>query len=138
MIATNEIPSISLPTMLFLLLSGANLALLGIAFSRKDEDEFTVAERPSRRPHRGMISLGILFASQLLYLAFVTAWIFRWMHFYPGNPVETVAIVVGLSLSSIALLLAIWAGRFRRLVGILVGVITLFLWLLSALISAAV
>lgn len=80
----------------------------------------------------------MLFASQLLYSALVIAGIFHWMRFYPGNRVETAAIVVGLSLSIIALLLALSDAGLKRLVGLWVGVITIFLWVLSAVASVAI
>jgi hypothetical protein len=76
--------------------------------------------------------------SQLLYVSFVTVWIFRWMRFYPGNPVEVAGTMIGLTLSVGACVTGELSHGLRRLAGIVVGGLTVVFWISAVLASVAV
>jgi hypothetical protein len=79
-----------------------------------------------------------LSCSQVLYLIFLFAWLFRWVRFYPGNRIQTLSIGCGFSLSAVALLTASFGFGLRRLMGIIIAFTTAVLWLISAVGSVAV
>ena len=68
------------------------------------------------------------FSSQILYLAFTVAWLFKWMHFYPSNPIETYSILVGSFLSAGAFVTPLFGTGLKRSAGVLSSVITAGLW----------
>jgi hypothetical protein len=100
----------------------------------------TRPERNTLLSPRGRLQrrdLILVACSQLLYLLFALAWLFRWMHFYPGNPIQTAAILCGLSFS-IAAACTSSVGRYPySFITIIVAVVTAGMWLLAALGSAA-
>lgn len=100
-------------------------------------------EAPSGQSSRraalfGSLALGLVFSSQILYLVFSAAWLFRWTRFYPGNPLQNFAILGGLALSAGAFITAFFGAGLKRVAGILSSMLTVGLWLLSAVASVAV
>jgi hypothetical protein len=67
---------------------------------------------------------------------FLFAWLFHWMRFFPGNPVEAASIRCGLAFSAVALGAAPFGLGTKRLVGIVVASSTGLLWLIAAFGSA--
>jgi hypothetical protein len=117
-------------------MSIANLGLLGAAaWYPEDHRE---AEVSTFRRRAGIITLLLGLCSQVLYLVFVLIWLFGWMPFYPGNPVEGIATSAGLLLSTAGCVVAALGIGLRRCVGLASGVMTGFLWLLAAAASVAV
>ena len=84
------------------------------------------------------ISVASAIAGQLLYLVLVAAWLFRWVRFYPGAPVPTNAIVVGLILALVALIAGVFSQGLTRWATMFAAVMMIGLWLLAAVASAAV
>ncbi len=109
---------------------------IGLALWYHNTDSLT----PSRAlPEEwGTIAIVLLACSQILYLIFFFAWLFQWVRFYPGNPVQTVSIACGFLLSATALLTASFGLGLKRLIGIIIAFTTTLLWLISALGSVAV
>lgn len=60
------------------------------------------------------------------------------IHFYPGNPIENLAILFGLSFSTAALCIAFFSPSSQRIVTIVIAVTTTGMWLLAAVASVAV
>ena len=131
----HQIPHLELPTVVLLLLSAINLWAIGMATWRSEPESATQVK--SRRHKLGAIALFLVGLSQTIYVAFVFAWLYGWIRFYPGAPAETFAIWSGLLLSVTALLIAPFAIGPRRLVGVGVALITSAMWLLSAAASVA-
>jgi hypothetical protein len=126
-------------TLALLLISFANLCLAASAVFYRGSLPAPPSEQPLRETARfGSLALGLAFSSQILYLAFTVAWLFKWMHFYPSNPIETYSILAGLFLSAGAFVTALFGTGLKRCAGVLSSVITAGLWLLSALASVAV
>ena len=120
-------------------LSLGNLGLLVVAFVRPSLDSTELTPARSQRPDfPGVVALSSASLSQLLYLGLFFAWLFHWMRFYPGNPIQTCSWVAGFLLSFIAFFAGFAASGLRRLAAIVVAVTTAFLWLLAAIASAAV
>jgi hypothetical protein len=117
----------------------ANLGLLASTALFRTEQHTEVLETVSSKgPTRFPLAVVLAFSSQLLYLALGVAWWFRWMKFYPGNPVQTFAMCAGILLALGALVMAGTATGVRLFAATFVGVVTLGLWLLSALASSVV
>jgi hypothetical protein len=127
---------LSLFAILLLLISSGNLYGMGLAIWYQNSDSLTSSKAlPDKW---GTIAIVLLACSQVLYLFFFFAWLFQWVRFYPGNPVETISIACGLSLSAGALLTASFGFGLKRLVGIIVALTTALLWFISAIGSVAV
>jgi hypothetical protein len=122
----------SLFSILLLVLSGANLYGVVLALLRPES-----RSKPVPDPW-GTASMLMLTCSQVLYLIFVSAWLFKWVHFYPGNPVQMTAIYVGLLLSAAALLTAIAGSGLKRLMGIVVALTSALLWLITLIGSVTI
>jgi hypothetical protein len=121
------------------LLSIGNIVLVTATFIRPENEPSASQEHPSSETILyGNLGLGLACSSQILYLAFAVAWQFKWMHSYPGNPVDTYGILVGLLLSAGAFVAASMATGCRRFAGIFVAIATGGLWLLSAIASVAI
>ena len=131
----HQIPHLELPTVVLLLLSAINLWAIGMATCRSEPESST--QMNSRRHELGAIALFLVGLSQTVYVVDVLAWLFRWIRFYPGAPIETFAMYSGLLLSVTALLIAPFAIGLRRLVGVGVALITSAMWLLAAAVSVA-
>lgn len=132
----NGIHHLSGPSILMCAMSIANLCLIGVAAWYPEDPP--VAEVSASRRRAGAVALLLGLISQALYLVFLLSWLFRWMHFYPGNPVEGIASSAGLLLSTAGCVLAVFGRGLRRCVGLASGVTTGFLWLLAAAASVAV
>jgi hypothetical protein len=128
--------TLSAPTVAVLLISCVNLALVAFAATYRDESESDGSRAADSK--RGRLSLVLVTTSQLVYLLFVAAWLFRWMHFHPDNPVENCAILSGLLLSVAAAVTAIRGAGLRRCASLFVSATTTGLWLLAAVASVAV
>jgi hypothetical protein len=127
---------LSLFAILLLFISSGNLYGIGLALWYRDSDSLTSSETlPDKW---GTMAIVFLTCSQVLYLIFFFAWLFRWVRFYPGNTVQTLCIACGFSLSAAALLTASFGLGLRRLMGIIISFTTALLWLISAVGSAAV
>jgi hypothetical protein len=121
----------SLFVILLLLISFGNSYGVGLALWRRN----SASELSSDK--WGTVAMIILACSQVLYLVFVFAWLFGWVRFFPGNPIQTAVIYCGLSLSAAALLPALLGLGLKRLMGIVVAFTTTLLWLIAAFGSAA-
>ena len=129
-------PSLSLLSLLLLLISAANLYLIGFAaWSWRSE-----SSTPPKTIRDELRALGLILlsCSQLLYLVLVFVWWFRWMRFYPGNPIENIAILGGLLLSVAGLCTTPFGPASQRFITIVVAVTTAGMWLLAAVASVAV
>ncbi len=127
-------------TVALLLLSFSNLCLIVLAaFYRVDENPLSSPEPSAKyRSTFGYLSIAFATASQLLYIGLGFAWFFRWMNFYPGNPIETFGIRLGLLLSCGAVVAAPFGIGMKRCAGLFVGFTTTGLWLLSAIASVSI
>jgi hypothetical protein len=126
-------------TFALLLISFANLCLVVLAVLYRSSQPAPPAEQPARgTTWFGSLALGLAFSSQILYLAFSSAWFFRWTQFYPGNPMQNFVTLCGLALSAGAFVTALLGTGLKRCAGMLSSVITGGLWLLSAVASVAV
>jgi len=126
----------SLFAVLLLIISSGNLYGIGLALWYRNSDSVTSSEAlPDKWGTRAIV---FLTCSQMLYLIFFFAWLFQWIRFYPGNPVQTFSIACGFSLSAAALLTASFGFGVKRLLGIVISITTALLWLISAVGSAAV
>jgi hypothetical protein len=127
-------------TVVLLLLSFSNLCLIVLAvLYRVDENPLSSWEPSAKyRSTFGYLSIALAAGSQLLYLGFSAAWLFRWMNFYPGNPIETFAIRLGLLLSCGAVVAAPFGIGIKRCAGLFVAFTTTGLWLLSAIASVSI
>jgi hypothetical protein len=76
--------------------------------------------------------------SQVLYLVLTVTWFYNWINFYPGNPTQNFVLLAGLFLSVGAFVTAVFAAGLKRAAGIVVGVITFGLWVVSAMASVAI
>jgi hypothetical protein len=86
----------------------------------------------------GTTAIVIAGHSQLLYLALVLTWWFRWMRFYPGNPIEHDVFFGGLLLSGAGLLTSVLGIGFKRCVGVGVAATTGVMWILGVAVSSAI
>lgn len=127
---------LSLISLLLLLISAANLYLIGFAVWHWRSE--LVAPSKSMRDALRALGLILLSCSQLLYLVLVFAWWFRWMRFYPGNPTENIAILGGLSLSVAGLCTTPFGPESQRFITIVVAVTTAGMWLLAGVAAVAV
>jgi hypothetical protein len=126
-------------TLALLLISFANLCLLALAaLYRGSPPEPPSGQLPRETAWFGSLALALAFSGQILYVAFTVAWLFKWMHFYLGNPIETYSILAGLFLSAGGFVTAVFGTGVKRYAGALSSVITAGLWLLSAVASVAV
>lgn len=122
-------------TLLFVF-SLVNLCLAIVALVQKpDEDTASAAGKRARWATIGIVLAG---GSQLLYLIFSVLGLFRWIRFYPGNPIEIAGILAGLTLCAVGFVIALFGEGLRRWAGALYCVSTTILWLLAAIASVAV
>lgn len=129
----------SITTLLPLLLSFVNLGLVAAAFLRSNNRATSAIEENHRNTRLwDTAGLGFAAGSQILYLVLATAWLFRWTRFYPGAPIPTRSIAVGLILSLGAFVTAPFGSGFKRIAGLVAAIITGGLWLLAAVASVAV
>jgi hypothetical protein len=127
---------LSLFAISLLLISAGNLYGIGLALWYRNSDALTSSDAlPDKW---GTMAIVFLACSQALYLLFFFAWLFQWVHFYPGNPLQTISIACGFSLSAAALLTASIGLGLKRLMGIIIAITTGLLWLISAVGSVAV
>jgi hypothetical protein len=84
------------------------------------------------------LDLILVAASQLLYIFFGFAHAFHWMIFYPGNPVETVAIVSALVLCIAGTCVARFQPNSYSFITIVVAIVSGAMWLLAAIGSVAI
>ena len=108
---------------------------IGAVLQYPDEDASSVQNKRSRWPRIGIALAG---GSQLLYLVFSLVGLFRWIRFYPGNPVEVAAILAGASLCVVGFVIALFGEGLGRWAGALSCAATTILWLLTAIASVAV
>jgi hypothetical protein len=113
---------------LLLLVSCGNL--YGIGFALWEDAKSAIADK------WGSTAIVLVSCSQLLYFILLFAWLFHWMRFFPGNPVEAASIRCGLAFSAVALGAAPFGLGTKRLVGIVVASSTGLLWLIAAFGSA--
>lgn len=127
---------LSLLPCLLLLISAANLYLIGFAVWHRRSESAT----PSKPVRDELRTLGLILlsCSQLLYLLFFFAWLFQWMHFYHGNPAENITILCGLSFSVAGLCASPFGPISQRLITFVVAFTTAGMWLLAGIASAAV
>lgn len=121
---------------LFLLLLTVNLGLLAAAFLHSGEGP--CSEHSSRRTLLGTVAVALACGSQILFLVYAAAGRFAWVRFYPGNPIQIYAILVGVILSCVALGTALFGIGLKRIAGALVAITTAGLWVLAAIASVAV
>jgi hypothetical protein len=127
---------LSLFAILLLLISSGNLYGIGLALWYRKSDSLT---SPETLPDKwGTMAMVFLTCSQVLYLIFFFAWLFQRARFYPGNPIQTISIACGFSLSAVALVAASFGLRPKRLIGVIIAFTTGLLWLISAAGSVAV
>jgi hypothetical protein len=127
---------LSLFAILLLLISSGNVYGIGLALWYHNADSLRSSEAlPDKW---GTIAIVLLACSQVLYLIFFFASLFRWFRLYPGNPVQTVSIACGFLLSTTALLTSSFGLGLKRLIGIIIAFTTALLWLISAIGSVAV
>ena len=125
-------------TLALLLISFANLCLLALpTLYRISQPARPPEQLPRWTTWSDSLALGLAFSSQILYLVFFAAGMFRWIHFYPGNPMQDFVMLGGLALSAGAFVTATGTG-LKRWATVLSSVITAGLWLLSAVASVAV
>lgn len=123
------------PTVVLMLISGTNLALLAVAASYRESEP----QGARSAFNWSLVSLSLVASSQLIYIFFGVAWFFGWITFYPGNPVENYSILCGLALCvSGAISGFLGATGLRRFASLLVAAIMGALWLLAAAASVAV
>jgi len=126
-------------TLPLLLLSFANLCLLALpALYRISQPAPPPEQLPRGATRFGILAIGLALSSQILFLAYLAAGLYRWTKFYPGNPIQTFAILGGLALSGGAFVTALFGTGPKRWAGAISSVITGGLWLLSAIASVAV
>jgi hypothetical protein len=95
----------SLFAVLLLLICSGNLLGVGLTLWRPNSDSEAVFDK------WGTMAMLFLACNQVLYLIFFFAWLFEWIRFFPGNPVQTAAIYSGFSLSAAAFVAAfLWRG----------------------------
>jgi len=123
---------LSLFTILLLIISFGNLCGIGLALWPRNSDSGSVADKWST------IAMVLLTCGQLINLIFSLAWIFQWMRFYPGNPVQIASIYRGLALSAASFVMACLGQGLKRLMGITIAFSTALLWFFAALGSAVV
>ncbi len=132
----HRIPNLELPALLLLLMSVGNVYLVGRVFLLREAES-----APQLMPSRnicGTAAIILSAQSQLLYLVFFAMWTFRWMRFYPGNPVQHYFFVFGLLLSGAGLLMSPFGIGVKRWVSLCVAATTGMMWLLAAIVSSAV
>lgn len=115
-----------------ILLCFVNLALVVIGFAS------TRHRQAPTNPRITKASLSLAFVSQLLYLLFAVAWSLRWMDFYPGNPIETATIDVGLLTGLGALFTAFGTRGWVMAVALFVGFVSACMWFLAGVASVAI
>lgn len=121
---------------LLLVFSLVNLCSAIVALVQKPDEDTESA--PFKRAKWSTIGIALVGGSQLLYLVFSAIALFRWIRFYPGNPIEIAATLTGLTLCVVGFVVALFGEGLRRWAGILSCVVTTILWLLAAIASVAV
>src|ERR1700730_8378949 len=110
-------------TLVLFLVSFANLWLIATAVFYRGSQPAPPSEQPPREtPWLGTLALGLAFSSQILYLAFSAAWLFRRAQFYPRNPMQSFVILGGLALSAGALVTSLFGTGLKRYAGVLSSV----------------
>jgi hypothetical protein len=126
-------------TLVLLIISLANICFLALAVVYYRSRPKSSSEQASRKTDTlGSFALGLAFASQILYLVVGSAWLVRWVQFYPGNPIQNLVIIIGLVLSAASFVTAFLGTGIKRYASVLSSVIVGGLWLLSAVASVAV
>jgi len=134
-IAQIHIPQQTTIILLLLICANFGLGSLGLIYGHHKSSE----EHPSRTASLlGTTALAMAGSSQILFLAYAAAGRFAWVRFYPGNPIQTSAILIGVILCCGALVTALFGSGLRRVAGALVAVITAGLWLIAAVASVSV
>lgn len=121
---------------LLLVFSLVNLCLAIVALVQKPDED--TAPVPYKRARWSTIGIVLAGGSQLLYLVFSAVWLFRWIRFYPGNPIEIGAILAGLTLCVVGFVIALFGEGLRRWAGVIYCAATTIPWLLAAIASVAV
>jgi hypothetical protein len=86
----------------------------------------------------GYLQGSLRHVANCFYLAFGFAWWFHWVRFYPGNPIQTFGILASLVLFVCALIMAAFGRGTSSAAAAVVAVVTVGLWLLSAIASVAI
>jgi hypothetical protein len=89
------------------------------------------------RENSRTLSLILLSFSQLLYLLFLFAWLFHWMHFSYGNPIEKFSYLCGWTCSIAALCATPFGYGPHRFIMICVALTTAAMWTLAGVASVA-
>jgi hypothetical protein len=126
-------------TAVLLLISAVNLILIVCAaFYPRGELDSPSGVISNKVKKLSSLSLVMAALSQVLYLVLAVTWFYSWINFYPGNPTQTFVLLAGLLLSVGAFVTAVFATGLKRVAGIVVGVITFGLWVLSAMASVVI
>jgi hypothetical protein len=124
---------------MLLLISVASLCYLAAAvFYHCRERAMDQGKSSSKTDTYGLLAVIFAACSQLLYLTLGFAWCFHWMQFYPGNPIQTLAVCAGLPLSVGALIIATFGRGLKSAAAISVSVITIGQRLLSVIASSTI
>jgi hypothetical protein len=126
-------------TAVLLLISAVNLILIVCAAfypSRELDSPSGVISNNAKK--FGFLSLVVAALSQVLYLVLTVTWFYNWINFYPGNSTQTFVLLAGLLLSAVAFVTALFGTGLERAAGIVVGVTTFGLWVLSAMASVVI
>jgi hypothetical protein len=123
---------LSLFTILLLIISFGNFYGIGVGLWHNKSDSETVSDT------WGTMAIVFLAFNQMLYLVFVFAWLFQWMRFYPGNPVQGASVCCGFALSVASIVMACCGLGLKRVMGIAIAVTTALLWFMAAIGSAAI
>ncbi len=100
-------PVVSPVAYVVLLISCANLVFVVIAFFSDGNSADIVPSVPKMASSQ-TLALGLLFVSQLLFLALNIIGLFQWHRFTVGDPVTVVAALCGASLSVGSLAVGPW------------------------------
>jgi hypothetical protein len=126
-------------TAVLLLISAVNLILIVCAaFYPRGELDSPSGVISNKVKKLGSLSLVMAALSQVLYLALTVTWFYNWINFYPGNPTQAFVLLAGLLLSAVAFVTALFGTGLERAAGIVVGVTTFGLWVLSAMASVVI
>src|SRR5271165_5442776 len=101
-------------SLMLFIISIANLCGVAFAVVYCRRQRGVSSEQPQKYDAFGSFALGLAFASQILYLAFGTAWFFRWLQLYPSSPTQNLTIFTGLALSAGSFVSAFLGSGLKR------------------------
>jgi hypothetical protein len=128
---------VNLATVVVLLISGTNLCGLAYALFQTEKGEPDLHFTRIQLNWAAPLSMILAFLSQALYLVGLAAWVFRWVRFYPGAPIYHTTLI-GFALSFFGLVAAFLGIGAKRWISLMVSLTTGLLWILDAIVSAAV